>query len=88
MPGQNCSNCGYYAGGMCGKFAAPVRENYWCAKWEDAAEEMAEDKAEEKVDMQEEQEELAYEEFKTNARNKIRERLEQLFNASTTDNGF
>lgn len=28
------------------------------------------------------------EEFKTNARNKIRERLEQLFNASTTDNGF
>lgn len=29
-----------------------------------------------------------YEEFKTNARNKIRERLEQLFNASTTDNGF
>lgn len=30
----------------------------------------------------------AYEEFKTNARNKIRERLEQLFNASTTDNGF
>jgi hypothetical protein len=88
MPGQNCSNCEYYAGGMCGKFQAPVRENYWCAKWEDAAEEMAEDKAEEKVDMQEEQEELAYEEFKTNARNKIRERLEQLFNASTTDNGF
>ncbi len=30
----------------------------------------------------------AYEEFKANARNKIRERLEQLFNASTTDNGF
>ncbi len=29
-----------------------------------------------------------YEEFKTNARNKIRERLEQLFNASTTANGF
>jgi hypothetical protein len=29
-----------------------------------------------------------YEEFKANARNKIRERLEQLFNASTTDNGF
>ena len=28
------------------------------------------------------------EEFKVNARNKIRERLNQLFNASTTDNGF
>lgn len=28
------------------------------------------------------------EEFKTNARDKIRERLEQLFNASTTRNGF
>lgn len=28
------------------------------------------------------------EEFKTSARNKIRERLEQLFNASTTENGF
>ena len=88
MPGQNCANCGYYAGGMCGKFAAPVRENYWCAKWEDAAEEMAEEEAEEKIEMQEDAEELAYEEFKTNARNKIRERLEQLFNASTTDNGF
>jgi hypothetical protein len=87
-PGQNCYNCGYYAGGMCGKFQAPVRENYWCAKWEDAAEEMAEDAAEQKIEMQEDAEELAYEEFKTNARNKIRERLEQLFNASTTDNGF
>ena len=87
-PGQNCGNCEYYAGGMCGKFQAPVRDNYWCAKWEDAAEEMAEEAAEEKLEMQEDAEELAYEEFKTNARNKIRERLEQLFNASTTDNGF
>ena len=87
-PGENCYNCGYYAGGMCGKFQAPVRDNYWCAKWEDAAEEMAEEAAEEKLDIQEQQAELEYEEFKANARNKIRERLEQLFNASTTTNGF
>jgi hypothetical protein len=73
---------------MCGKFAAPVRDNYWCAKWEDAAAEMAEDAAEQKLDIQEQQAELEYEEFKTNARNKIRVRLEQLFNASTTANGF
>jgi hypothetical protein len=87
-PGQNCSNCGYYAGGMCGKFQAPVRTNYWCAKWEDAAEEMAEDSAEEQIDIQEQQAELEYDQFKTDMRNKIRERLEQLLNASTTDNGF
>lgn len=88
MPGQNCSNCEYYAGGMCGKFQAPVRENYWCAKWEDAAEEMEEEAAEEKVEMAEDKAELEYEQFKTDMRNKIRERLEQLLNASTTDNGF
>ena len=87
-PGQNCSNCGYYAGGMCGKFAAPVRDNYWCAKWEDASEEAEEDSAEEQIDIQEQQAELEYDQFKTDMRNKIRERLEQLLNASTTDNGF
>jgi hypothetical protein len=73
---------------MCGKFQAPVRTNYWCAKWEDAAEEMAEDSAEEQIDIQEQQAELEYDQFKTDMRNKIRERLEQLLNASTTDNGF
>jgi hypothetical protein len=83
-PGQNCSNCGYYAGGMCGKFQAPVRTNYWCAKWEDAAMEAEE----EQIDIQEEQSELEYDQFKTDMRNKIRERLEQLLNSSTTDNGF
>ena len=87
-PGQNCANCGYYAGGMCGKFQAPVRTTYWCAKWEDAAEDMAEEAAEEDIEMQEDAEELAYDQFKTDMRNKIRERLEQLLNASTTDNGF
>jgi len=83
-PGQNCANCGYFAGGMCGKFQAAVRTNYWCAKWEDASMEAEE----ETIDAAEEESELQYEQFKTDARNKIRERLSQLFNASTTDNGF
>ncbi len=87
-PGQNCSNCGYYAGGMCGKFQAAVRETYWCAKWEDAAEEAEEDAEEEAVDMQEDAAEQEYEQFKTEMRTKLRQRLEQLLNSSTTDNGF
>ena len=67
---ENCANCGAYQNGQCAIWTAPVRGNYWCAKWipQDGNTEL--------------------EEFKTNARNKIRERLEQLFNASTTDNGF
>jgi hypothetical protein len=34
--GQNCGNCEYYKAGeqYCVKFDAPVREIYWCAKWE------------------------------------------------------
>ena len=34
--GQNCGNCEYYKPGeqYCVKFDAPVREIYWCAKWE------------------------------------------------------
>jgi hypothetical protein len=34
--GQNCGNCQYYKAGemYCYKFDAPVREIYWCAKWE------------------------------------------------------
>jgi len=34
--GQNCGNCEYYKPGemYCYKFDAPVREIYWCAKWE------------------------------------------------------
>ena len=87
-PGQNCANCGYYAGGMCGKFQAAVRENYWCAKWEDAAEEAEEDAEEEALDMQEDAAEMEYEQFKTEMRTKLRQRLEQLLNSSTTDNGF
>lgn len=83
-PGQNCANCGYYAGGMCGKFQAAVRENYWCAKWEDASMEEAEDQ----LDAAEEKSELEYEQFKTDMRDRIRQRLEQLLNSSTTDNGF
>ena len=87
-PGQNCANCGYYAGGMCAKFQAPVRENYWCAKWEDPTEDAEEEAAEEKIDMAEDAAELEYEQFKTDMRNKLRHRLEQLLTASTTDNGF
>ena len=34
--GQNCGNCEYYKPGemYCYKFDAPVREIYWCAKWQ------------------------------------------------------
>jgi hypothetical protein len=31
--GENCGNCGYYQDGYCSKFAAKVRNYYWCAKW-------------------------------------------------------
>ena len=91
-PGQMCLNCEYYAGGMCGKFQAPVREDYWCKKWESLEEELEEeameDAVEEPLDIAEDQEEIEIDEFKTEFRNKIRERLLQLLNSSTTDNGF
>ena len=34
--GQNCGNCEYYKPGemYCYKFDAPVREVFWCAKWQ------------------------------------------------------
>ena len=39
--GQNCGNCEYYKPGelYCTKFDAPVRNVFWCAKWEPAEEE-------------------------------------------------
>ena len=34
-PGQNCKNCEYYQAGACAAWnQAPVRPNYWCARWE------------------------------------------------------
>lgn len=86
--GQMCLNCEYYAGGMCGKFQAPVREDYWCKKWDSLEEELEEEAMEEPLDIAEDQEEAEYEQFKTDFRAKIRGRLEQLLNSSTTDNGF
>jgi hypothetical protein len=33
--GQNCKNCAYYQAGVCTAWnQAPVRPNYWCARWE------------------------------------------------------
>jgi hypothetical protein len=58
--------------GNCVLFNAPVRENYVCARWVPID---AEDN-------------LEFEDFKKEARDKIRERLKQLFNSSTTRNGF
>jgi hypothetical protein len=69
---ENCANCGAYQNGQCAIWAAPVKGSYWCAKWIPSGSDAA----------------AEIELFKTNARDKIRERLEQLFNASTTDNGF
>jgi len=39
--GQACSNCEYYKAGemYCTKFDAPVRAVYWCAKWDEMADE-------------------------------------------------
>lgn len=36
-PGQRCATCEYFSpiSGMCSKFDAPVRETFWCAKWDD-----------------------------------------------------
>jgi hypothetical protein len=36
--GENCGNCEYYKPGemYCFKFDAPVREVFWCAKWEES----------------------------------------------------
>jgi hypothetical protein len=32
-PNQNCANCFFYENGVCEKFDAEVRDNYWCAKY-------------------------------------------------------
>jgi hypothetical protein len=69
---ENCANCAAYLNSQCVLWNATVRPEYYCARWIPLE---ADANAE-------------YEEFKVNARNKIRERLEQLFNSSTTNNGF
>lgn len=69
---ENCHNCAAYLRNQCVLWNAAVRPNYWCARW------IA---TQDSTDAE-------YEEFKVTARNKIRERLEQLFNSSTTNNGF
>jgi len=46
------------------------------------------EEAEDQLDAAEEKSELEYEQFKTEMRDRIRQRLEQLLNSSTTDNGF
>lgn len=66
---EQCSNCAALVDGGCTIWQAPVRADYWCARWVSSAD-------------------TDQTEFKQNARDKIRERLEQLFNASTTSNGF
>lgn len=68
--------CGaWISGGPVTEDTAPASEEY--VETVESAEDAAEDAAE-----------AEYKQFKTEMRDKIRQRLEQLFKASTTDNGF
>lgn len=31
--GQNCSNCIFYQQGLCRKWNAPIKKEYWCSTW-------------------------------------------------------
>jgi hypothetical protein len=81
--GQNCANCEYYQNGACSKFAAPVRENYWCAKWEDAEMEM-----EDSDYTEEPEQEDSDEEFLDEMKEKIKARMKQLIDSSFSENSL
>ena len=80
---QNCANCEYFMAGQCAKFAAPVRENYWCAKWE-PIEEMPSEALGESDDM----EEGSDEEFLGEMKEKLKTRMKQLIDSSFSENSL
>jgi hypothetical protein len=72
---ENCGNCAAFMSGACVLFNAPVRENYVCARWVPTQTNFNESNDE-------------FDDFKKQARDKIRERLKELFDSSTTRNGW
>ncbi len=84
--GQNCANCEYFMAGQCAKFAAPVRDTYWCAKWESEME-MESGEYDEAGAIEVEGPENDHE-FIEEMKEKIKTRMKQLIDSSFSENSL